>query len=341
MVSIKLSENNGKAPEAVPYMPAGLNHISCTVNGRAGRRSVMADEAACERLNADLQEMIQASAAGGRARPVVLFDHKAGPAAAEPQGFEWDDKRGILLRVKWTQAGREAVEGGNYGYISPAFRLEKGGQRISGLNNGVEVGSLVNDPAFERNECIAAARAESDEEEIRAAFLPPLQNVENEENSGENIEAANGGGEENQPDTQMETIKKELGLPPEATAADIAAAIAKLKKSGDESKKRIEEVEAECSKHKEEIKKHKETAANGFVERLKKDGKVSPKDEETLKAAREAYLENPERTERIYASMQPIIPAQHDDELLQANKVPTGGDYANMSIADCYANINF
>ena len=342
MVSIKLSENDGKAPEAVPYMPAGLNHICCTVNGRAGKRAVMADQAACERLQADLQDMIQASQAGGRARPVILFDHKSGPAAAEPLGFEWDDKRGILLRVNWTSAGREAVEGGNYGYISPAFRLEKGSNRINGLQNGVEVGSLVNDPAFERNECIAAGKAELEDEEISAAFLSPLRDVENVENSGENITAATGGGD--QPQTKsddMENIKKKLGLSPEATPEDVNAAVDALLAQCESGKKRIEEVEAENVKHKDEIKKHKETAADGFVTRLKKDGKVSPHDEETLKAAREAYLENPERTELIYASMSPIVPNEADESLLANRITQSEMSYDEMSMADCYANLNF
>ena len=123
MLSIKLSENNGNAPEAVPFMPAGEHSICATVNGQPGRRTVMVDREACERLQADLAEQLRASAAGEKARPVLMFDHKPGNAAAKPLGFEWDDKRGILLRVEWTQAGRAAVEGGNYGYISPAFRL--------------------------------------------------------------------------------------------------------------------------------------------------------------------------------------------------------------------------
>lgn len=305
----------------------------------------MADAAACERLNADLQEMISASQAGGRARPVVLFDHKSGPAAAEPVGFEWDEKRGILLRVNWTAAGREAVEGGNYGYISPAFRLEKGSQRISGLQNGVEVGSLVNDPAFERNECIAAGRAELADEDISAAFLSPFRSVENGEKTDENIGAAKGGGDQNQPKINyMDKIKKSLGLSPEATNEDIAAAIEARNKKGDESKKRIEELEAECTRHQEELKRHKETAADAFVERLKKDGKVPPHKEEALKAARESYMDNPERTELIYASMQPIVPneGKAEEENLEANRVLTETDsYEDMSIADCYAKVNF
>lgn len=145
-------------------MPAGQHSICATVNGKPGRRVVNVDREACERLQADLAEHLRASAAGEKARPMLMFDHTAGNAAAKPLGFEWDDQRGILLRVEWTKAGREAVEGGNYGYISPAFRLARGTGEIMGLAGGVEVGSLVNDPAFERNECIAAAHTDEPED---------------------------------------------------------------------------------------------------------------------------------------------------------------------------------
>lgn len=485
MISIKLSENGGKAPEAVPYMPAGLNEICCTVNGRAGKRTVMVDAAACERLNADLQEQIKAHQAGGRARPVILFDHKAGAAAAVPTGFEWDEKRGILLKVDWTQAGREAVEGGNYGYISPAFRLAPNRESITGLQDGVEVGSLVNDPAFTRNECIAAAREVVEDVQVLAANpygcnqygegwraphngkqstpgkavkkedeeqekddidkdvddfeqasteerrlkhfiwkrdvsdakrkvneflhnpkkykgtpeeqaeyerlkneanekarklrermkrigerrgwdkkkidhalrqypetviasnsefdedLAPFCDIEKSEEEGDNIRAANNGSEKTTGNSDMETVKKMLGLGADATPADVAAAIAALKKKGEDGQKRIEEVEAECNEHKKALQEHKEKAADGFIERLRKGGKVAQKDEETLKAARELYMENPERTERIYAAMKPICPAEDvEGEMVQAKRVPSG-DGSKMSVADFYANMDF
>lgn len=299
----------------------------------------MADREACERLNADLQEVIAASQSGNRARPVILFDHKPGAAAAVPTGFEWDDKRGILLKVDWTQAGREAIEGGNYGYISPAFRLAKGSDQITGLQPGVEVGSLVNDPAFQRNECIAAARAEF--EDISAAFLPPFEKVEKAPNEGENKGAANGGGENNE-HKRMETIKKMLGLGADATPADIAAAISALQKKGAAGQKRIEEVEAECNEHKKALDKHKEKSADSFIERLKYSGKVKPHDEETLKAAREMYMNAPEQTERIYASMQAVAPSiDAEDEDIRANRVPEGCQLSDMSLEDCYAGMNF
>ena len=489
MTSIKLSENGGKAPEAVPYMPAGLNEICCTVNGRAGKRTVMVDAAACERLNADLQEQIKAHQAGGRARPVILFDHKAGAAAAVPTGFEWDEKRGILLRVEWTQAGRAAVEGGNYAYISPAFKLAPQSESITGLQDGVEVGSLVNDPAFTRNECIAAAREVVEDVQVWAANpygcnqhghefkalhgegwkprvqsrdsgkeegkqtkaddnidkevddylngtdderwvkitqwnagvrkakdealdirestayrkgdpeaikryneakekantaaqrrrsivkkagekrgysgkkldtllrhfpetviasnsefdedLTPFCDIEKNTKEGDNIRAANNGSEKTTENKDMETVKKQLGLDADATPADVAAAIAALKKKSEAGQKRIEEVEAECNEHKKALQEHKEKAADGFIERLRKGGKVAQKDEETLKAAREMYMENPERTERIYAAMQPICPPEEGEgDMVQANRVPSG-DTAKMSVADFYAGMDF
>ena len=91
-------------------MPAGTSEICATVNGKPGRRTVIANREACECLQADLDEVLRASAAGERARPMLMFDHRAGSAAAKPLGFEWDEERGILLRVEWTQAGREAVD---------------------------------------------------------------------------------------------------------------------------------------------------------------------------------------------------------------------------------------
>lgn len=334
MLSIKLSENGGKAPEAVPYMPAGYSEISCTVNGEADIRTVFADASACERLNADLQKKLAAAENREHARPVILFDHKAGAAAAVPLGFEWDEKRGVLLRVEWTQAGREAVEGGNYGYISPTFILAEGDSFIRGLQDGVEVGSLVNDPAFERNECIAASR-------VLNCNLPPFSKIENGEKMSDNINAANVGSKTTNTNTmndQLEELKKALGLAESATVADVFRAVDELKMKLDEAQKRAAEVEAENAENKKELEEHKEAAADSFVDRLKQDGKVNPKDEETLKAARAMYMQNPKNTERIYASMQRIVPAEGKEQVL-AGKVLADGKA--VTLADVYATYKF
>lgn len=138
--------------------------IHATINGEPGCARVYVDASACARLNADLAELWEAARRREHARPVLYFDHKQGEAAAFPRRFVWDDERGILLEIaEWTAAGRAAVEGANYGYISPAFRLSREDGQVLGLVPGVEVGSLVNDPAFERIDPIvdniAAAKA--------------------------------------------------------------------------------------------------------------------------------------------------------------------------------------
>lgn len=145
-------------------MPAGRSVICASVNGKPGRREVVVDAATAERLQADLEEKLAAFAAHAKPRPCGLFDHKSGAASLIPQRFSWDEERGVLLEAVWTNAGRAAVEGRDYSYWSPSFRLNADGS-VVGLQAGVEVGSLVNDPAFERIELVAAGRQEVDEPE--------------------------------------------------------------------------------------------------------------------------------------------------------------------------------
>lgn len=479
-LSIKLSENGGAAPEAVPYMPAGVSEISATVNGVPGRRVVVADRVAAERLNADLAEKLQAAAEQRKARPLVMFDHNVqGGAAAVPVGFEWDEERGILLRVEWTQAGREAVEGGNYGYVSPSFRLRPGSSEILGLADGVEVGSLVNDPAFERNECIAAGRVDAGDEVVvvhaanpygcnqyghefkaphgdgwgggrqrkdkketpedryeeskklmrkhhdefseaqskyseamkkvydyedaidrayragdkekvnlldkeqekarlewknakkelekaREAYsevakkhrairaearpqdfihaaheevLPPRGIDVDEERSGYNVVTPGGVGLEGNTKRKrdMEEIAKLLGLPADADAATICAKIAALKKEVAVDKKRIEEVEAEKEEHKKALHEHKHAAADAFVKRQTKEGKIAPLDKERLQAARNMYLSDPEGAECIFAGMRRVDNVREAGGEADKVNAAANRNYENLSLAELLA----
>lgn len=143
-------------------MPAGTSVIHASVNGKPGTREVHVDASTAERLQRDLVEKLEAAATGKKARPCGLFDHKDGRACLLPKRFFWDDAKGVMLEADWTQAGKAAVEGRDYSYWSPCFRLGKDG-RVVGLTGGVEVGSLVNNPAFDTIARIAASKAEVDE----------------------------------------------------------------------------------------------------------------------------------------------------------------------------------
>lgn len=343
-LSIKLSENGGAAPEAVPYMPPGECVIDASVNGVPGRRRVVVTREGCERLQRDLEELLRAAAERKRARPLLMFDHNVqGGGAAVPKRFVWDEGRGILLEVEWTSAGREAVEGGVYGYVSPAFRLQRSTGEILGLAGGVEVGSLVNDPAFEGNECIAAGREAVDEVVVYAAnVLPPRETAgggdvfgDNGGSSGEGAGVVN-----NKKNRTMEEIAKLLGLPADADSATICAKISALKNQGAADKKRIEEVEAEKEEHKKALHEHKEASADAFVERIKKEGKVAPHDKERLAAARAMYLRDAADAECIFAGMKRVDNVREEKAAEGADKVQAGAakrDYAEFSLVELLA----
>lgn len=151
---------NGKATAVFQYMPPGRSVICATVDGKRARREVFVDASTAERLQRDLVEKLAAADAGQKAAPCGLFDHRDGAACLHPKRFTWDDERGVLLEAEWTQAGKAAVEGRDYLYWSPTFRRHKESGRVVGLQAGVEVGSLVNNPAFESIEPVAAAAAD-------------------------------------------------------------------------------------------------------------------------------------------------------------------------------------
>lgn len=160
MLNTSVRTNDGAAPEAILYMPEGEHVIHCTVNGKPGTRTVRVNAAAARVLQAALERRIQAAHDGTAARPCGYFDHTRGAAAYIPQRFSYEPGKGVILEVEWTAAGRRAVEGRDYTYHSPLFMLAEDGS-VAGLDPAtVECGSMVNDPAFEGIEPVAAARVQ-------------------------------------------------------------------------------------------------------------------------------------------------------------------------------------
>jgi len=70
------------------------------------------------------------------------FDHEGKAASAIPRRFYWDN--GIRGEVEWTQAGRNALSGGDYSYFSPEFLID------------AKKGALFNTPAFQTIERVSA-----------------------------------------------------------------------------------------------------------------------------------------------------------------------------------------
>ena len=135
---------DGEAPSQILYLPKGRSVINARVNGEPQTVAVDVDEGVTGLLQADLKERLAQPV-----RPTGGFNHKRdGPASFIPTGFIWDDKRGVVLNVNWTKSGRDAIEGRDYSYFSPTFRIKE--DKPTGLCQQGEVGSLTNSPAFEQ-----------------------------------------------------------------------------------------------------------------------------------------------------------------------------------------------
>lgn len=301
MIVTSVIENGGKAPDAILWMPKGEHTISASKNGKPYRGKVTVTAAAVPKLQADLEAKLARNV-----KPVIYYDHKRGPVAYQPARFEWDEDKGIVLHGSWTRGGKNAVEGGDYGYFSPAFLLSKTGE-VAGLPKDIEVGSLVNDPAFEDIGRIAAAFEEWTDEEL-ARFADMDESLEKDNNEILTAE------KNKHQDMDIKQLQ-EIGI---LTADEVKAANAetlaldKLKKMKSDSdaksdeleaaKKKLTDKEAELTKcqkeldgYKDEIKAARdntESQAQAKVDEAVKAGKIGPKDESAQAFWKKALVED-------------------------------------------------
>lgn len=293
-----VSGAGGVAPLAILWAPKGEHRLKCSVNGEPGECVVRVSEDCVSRLNADLEAKL-----AGNVKPVGLYDHTMGAASYKPSRFLWDDEKGVVLMLDgWTERGKRDVEGGNYGYHSPRFRRDKGTGEILGLlPDSIEVGSLVNDPAFDDIERIAAARVSNDS-------VAHFEVVEDGGSGGDtgSLEAGLIAGSvegyqlKNSRDMDITELVG-IGLLTEDEAkAENAEAIAleRIKALQEQSKASSDELEAskkELAKCKEEIankKQQDEERADEEVEEAVAAGKIAPRDEAAKAFWKRALVED-------------------------------------------------
>ncbi len=293
MLTTTVIEALGKAPEAIQYMPRGEHRICALVEGKAQWRTVIVDKDACRRLQADFARRTEAANAGREAQLCILFDHRKGAAAGRPLGFAWDDKKGVLMRVAWSGEGERHLLEKNYGYFSPNFACDPETMRVTGLQRGTnEVGSLVNDPAFQSIERICASRC-------RIVDLPPRGEVESGGGFLHNDSVATGGGN-NTMDTETKAM---LGLAPDADDAAVKAAVEKLLAEKKAGEKKQEETQAECKRKEEQIRAMRADEAKRRVDVLIERGVFAPRDEERIQAACAMAECDPENFEKAFGSL--------------------------------------
>jgi DnaJ-domain-containing protein 1 len=140
---------DGQVPAWIMYMPAGVHTIRASQDGQPVEATVLVDRATAERMQASLAAWL----AAGR-KPYLDLDHDHGGAAGWVMAFAWRDEPqpGVYVQVDWSSRGLEAIQGRVYRYFSPSFYIEDGvdGAPARVIGAPVNMGGLVNEPAFER-----------------------------------------------------------------------------------------------------------------------------------------------------------------------------------------------
>lgn len=327
----------GDAPACIVYMPEGEHFINAFIGGR---QKVIVDRSCLDGLQRDLTLKLTQNV-----RPVCYFDHKTGPASFIPASFDYMDGVGVILKGEWTESGKKAVLGRDYSYFSPAFKLNMATCRPVGLEpDDIEVGSLVNDPAFENIARIAASKAKLENFTVLGPDAPLNSDGEDTDAVHNRTPRGMRGLKHNQTNntntTMYELLVKCGVLTKEEAASDNAGKIAEdkinnLKKKsedGDKSKteleaakKKAEEAEKEAASCKAakaklddteaklkaaeaelaEVKASKAALIDAEIEAAIKAGKIAPENEEAKEALKTALTANIKAGKALIDTMKP------------------------------------
>ena len=295
---------------SIVFLPEGTHQITASVGGKPKTLTVTVDDRVLASFADDLARRMESNV-----RPFAGFDHKPGAASFIPQAFRYEPGVGLMLDVDWTSAGRAAIEGRDYSYFSPTFLVSKDGIP-TGLTTRGEIGSLVNDPAFEEIPRIAASHQETD----------PMQHLV----ELGLVEASCA------PDQALETAKAALASLREAAAqVETVEAANMAKKSAEDEledmKKRNDELEAAYKSLKDEMAAKASASADAAIEDAIKAGRIAPQDDATKAFWRSSITTNPEAVKALNAI--PVNPALSGKTVLagRTEEPPQGAELTGLA----------
>jgi len=291
----------GETSPEIVYMPGpGRQRIHASVNGKPRTVTVVVDAEGAERLAHDLEKRLS-----DEIRPHAGFDHAAGPASFLPQEFKWDESRGVVLKVDWTDAGKNAVSGRNYSYFSPTFLLGDEGQ-ILGLPKTGEIGSMTNNPAFRRHEMKIAASADSEahEEALIMGVVEKLVELK--------VITA----------TQAEKADEDL----------VCAAIEQLHESVEALSTANKQLESANTSLRAQAAEVQKSEALSIVQAAIDEGKIPGKDQELIDHWTEQAIASPERTRRMLTALpaNPLLQRVIDVKVKDGKRVQAGQSNADL-----------
>lgn len=296
---------------SIVFLPEGTHTITASVGGKAKTLTVTVDERVLASFSEDLAKRQESNV-----RPFAGFDHKPGAASFIPNAFRYEPGVGLMLDVEWTSAGRAAIEGRDYSYFSPTFLVSKDGIP-TGLTARGEVGSLVNDPAFEEIPRIAASHQT---ENTDMDHLIELGLVE--------ASCA--------PDQALETAKAALAsLRESAALVETVEAANMAKKSAEdelaELKSKYDALEAANKALSDELAAKASASADAAIEDAVKAGRIAPQDDATKSFWRSAITSNPEAIKALNAI--PVNPALSGQTVLagRTEEPPQGPELTGLA----------
>jgi hypothetical protein len=271
----------------IVYLPEGKHRISATVGGKPKTVDVEIDSRIGAAFAEDLTKRLEKNI-----RPFAGFDHESGPASFIPIEFRYEEGVGLMLDVEWTEAGRKAIEGRDYSYFSPTFLVSSNGIP-TGLAPRGEIGSLVNDPAFEEIPRIAAAYNPTTmiDQLIELGLIDESQD----------------------PETAMEVAKLNL-----ANLRESASVGNTDEEKIVESNMHYAKLEAELASAMDENKKLKEgmaekamASAEIAIDEAVKAGRIAPQDDASKAFWRSSIIANPEALNALNAiPVNPVLTGQ-------------------------------
>lgn len=248
----------GSVPAAVVYIPEGEHVITPYVNGKPKQVKVKLDAQSGPSIAAKFQADLE-KRQSKNVRPWVDFDHEGRVSAGNPVSFTYQEGVGLVVAMDWSNAGREAIEGKDYSYVSPTFLLGDDG-KPAGLDDQGPILALVNEPAFREIPRIAARHAAQPQHtnEMSKLIFAAL---------GVDPEAENA---EQTAVSQIEAMKSDY----KSKMDELEAKIAAMQKERDELKEKMSRAEAAAAE--ETAKRHE-----AIIEAAVAAGKVAPEDEDT------------------------------------------------------------
>jgi hypothetical protein len=171
--------------EDIQWMPPGEAKITPFVDGQAKTITIKVDERVADVVAREVEAMRTEATARKGDFPYLDFNHEDGEASAEVLSLYWAGSDpvtgGIRARVKWTQAGRAALEGRSYRRFSPQWLANPETGDVVGVSENL--GGLVNRAAFRTIQPVIAKRGgqtkdtEMTIEELNAAIAAGLKPV--------------------------------------------------------------------------------------------------------------------------------------------------------------------